>query len=460
MGIQDHHAEDQEHLMADSNRSNQTSTQIRDAEEIASSIWEKLCQTHPPACQLSIFRVPNRLRSHNETFVPQVVSIGPFHHENKQLQAMENIKLQYLECLIRRKETAELECLVKAIDRIEQDCRKYYAEEVDLSIKEFIEMMVIDGCFILEFLYRYQQKREGIHVREDDPVFKTSWMPRKIIADLLLLENQLPWCVLDCLFNLMPSLKTTEKGCSRLDDLVSFSFSEYKMLPAPNSARSQEKHAHLLDWFRNCLLDGSCTVKRRNCSEVSEWKPVKPVTELILHGIIPLKAKDGANILDVKFEEGKMKIPEIVIEENTESVFRNLIAFEHCDPRKGYEITSYAALLDCLIKSPADALKLEQKGILRTIGLSNEDMASFVNRLRYNNDTIYHGFLYSDLCQDLNKSSSSRWAVWGARLRRDYFGGEPMEQFGFLYGVLVSFYFSMIQTVFSILSYTASKSGK
>ncbi|KAG7952071.1 hypothetical protein I3843_12G041100 [Carya illinoinensis] len=288
-----------------------------DAEEIASSIRGKLFQTDqlPPSSQhrRSIFRVPNMLRRHNEkAFMPEVVSIGPFHHGNKQLQAVENYnKLKYLICLLRRTGTAELECLVKAIDRIEEDCRKYYAEEVDLSRKEFIEMMVIDGCFILEFLYRYQQKWRGTQGK-DDPGFKTSWMPRKIIADLLLLENQLPWCVLDCLFNLMPSLKTTEKGCSRLDDLVFSYFSEYKMFPAPNSGRSHEKHAHLLDWFRNCLV-GSCTVKRRNCSEASEWKPVKPVTELILHGIIPLKAKSRDNILDVKFKNGSMEIPEIVI---------------------------------------------------------------------------------------------------------------------------------------------------
>ncbi|KAG6683961.1 hypothetical protein I3842_12G039500 [Carya illinoinensis] len=411
MEIQEDHAEDQEHLMVDSNRSNQNSTQIMDVEEIASSIREKLFQTYqlqPSSQYCSIFRVPKMLRRHNEkAFLPEVVSIGPFHHENTQLKAKEIIKLQYLKCLLCRTGTAKLECLVEAIDGIEQDCRECYAEVVDLSRKKFIEMMVIDGCFILEFLYRYQQKREGIHVGEDDPVFKTSWMPRKITADLLLLENQIPWCVLDCLFNLIPSFKTTDQRCSRLDDLVSFSFSEYKMFPhshekhkpalldsfrnclldgsytvkrhnfsAAYSPHSHEKHTHLLDCFRNCLLDGSCTVKRHNCSAAysthshekrthlldcfgnclldgsaaSEWKRVKP--ELILHGIIPLKAKSRDNILDVKFKNGLMEIPEIVIEENTESVFRNLIAFEHCDQRKGNEITSYAALLDCLISLP------------------------------------------------------------------------------------------------------------
>ncbi|KAG7952070.1 hypothetical protein I3843_12G041000 [Carya illinoinensis] len=456
MEIQEDHAEDQEHLMADSNRSNQNSTQI-----IASSIRVKLLQTYdqlPSSSQYcSIFRVPNMLRRHNEkAFTPEVVSIGPFHRGNRQLQAMEIIKQHYLNCLLYRTGISALESLVKAIQSIKPDCRKCYAEVDELSGEKFIEMMLIDGCFILEFLYRYQQKGRSIHEGEDDPVFKTSWMPRKIIADLLLLENQLPWCVLRCLFNLIPSFKTT--WSSGLDDLVSFSFSEYKMFPAPNSARCQEKHAHLLDWFRNCLV-GSCTVKRRNCSEASERKPVKPVTELILHGIIPWKAKSRDNILDVKFQNGLMEIPEIVIGENTESVFRNLIAFEHCDQRKGNEITSYAALLDCLIKSPADALKLEQRDILRIIGLSNEDRASFLNRLLYNNDTSFHGFLYSDLCQDVNKICSSRENQWMTYLRRDYFG-DPWALITFLGGIVFSLFLSMIQTVLAIASYTPSKSGK
>ncbi|KAG7952065.1 hypothetical protein I3843_12G040500 [Carya illinoinensis] len=523
MEIQEDHAEDQEHLMADSNRSNQNSTQI-----IASSIRVKLFQTYdqlPSSSQYcSIFRVPNMLRRQNEkAFTPEVVSIGPFHHGNRQLQAMEIIKQHYLNRLLYRAGITALECLVKAIQSIKPDCRKCYAEVDDLSGEKFIEMMLIDGCFILEFLYRYQQKGRSIHEGEDDPVFKTSWMPRKIIADLLLLENQLPWCVLDCLFNLIPSFKTTDQRCSRLDDLVSFSFSEYKMFPhshekhkpalldcfrnclldgsytverhncsAAYSPQSHEKHTHLLDCFRNCLLDGSCTVKRhncsaaysphshekrrhlldcfgnclldgsctvkrRNCSAASEWKRVKPVTELILHGIILLKAKDGENILDVKFEEGKMKIPEIVIEENTESVFRNLIAFEHCSPRKGYEITSYAALLDCLIKSPADALELEQKDILRIIGLSNEDRASFLNRLLYNNDTKFNGFLYSDLCQDVNTIGSSRFGQWMKILRRDYFK-EPWALVTFVLGIVFSLALSTVQTFYAAASYWDSNS--
>ncbi|XP_040988736.1 UPF0481 protein At3g47200-like isoform X2 [Juglans microcarpa x Juglans regia] len=390
----------QDDLMADSNRSKQTSIETEDVEEIASSIQGKLFETSPPPSQRSIFRVPNRLRRHNEkAFVPQLVSIGPFHFENKELKGMEKIKLWYLKCLLNRapaEETISLVCLVKAValGSTEQDCRKCYAEEVDVPRKKFIEMMILDGCFILEFLCRYQKDLMAIK-GEEDLVPNTSWMPRKILADLLLLENQIPWCVLDCLFNLMPYLKT--ESCSRLDDLVSSPFSKYGMFP-PSARSSTQNHKHLLDCFRNCLV-GSCTITRPNCLVPLKRIPIRSVTQLCEKGFRFI-AEDGENILNIKLEDNIIKMPALVIEENTESMFRNLIAYEHCDPSKGHEITSYAALLYCLIKSPTDALYLIERDIIQ-IGLSNEDIASFLNRLY--NDIGCRGFLYTDLCERVNR---------------------------------------------------------
>ncbi|XP_035549982.1 UPF0481 protein At3g47200-like [Juglans regia] len=430
-----------------------------DAEGIASSIEGKLDQylPPPPISQCSIFKVPNMLRRDNErAFTPEVVSIGPFHRNNMQLREMENNKLQYLECLLNRTGTPKLKSLVEAIDRIEQDCGDCYAEVVDLRRDKFIEMMVIDGCLILEFLYRYQEKR-----CVDDPVFNTSWMPRKIVADLLLLENQLPWCVLVCLFNLITTndSTTTEYQNSLLNDLVAIPFSmEYRIFYYDEHRRNRlGTQKHLLDYFRNSIV-GSPPIKRPESPPASSvhpnWIPIKSVMELLDLGVGFFPVPDGGNFLDVKFEDGKMKIPAIFIEENTECLFRNLIAFEHCDPSKGYEITSYASLLNWLIKSPEDALHLKKKDILQIIRSSNEDKASFL-KLLYNNDTSFHGFLYSDLCEDVNKIYSSNWAVWRARLKREYFN-EPKELANFLYGVVLSAYLSLIQTVFAILSYKAS----
>ncbi|XP_035550130.1 UPF0481 protein At3g47200-like [Juglans regia] len=455
-------------ISSDSNRSNQTCAETRDVEELESSIREKLFQTYlPPPSHCSIFRVPNMLRSHNEkAFLPEVVSIGPFHRENEQLQSMEITKLRYLKCLLYRTGTTELKSLVEAIQSIEQDCREYYAEVVDLGSKKFIEMMLIDGCFILEFLYRYKARYFGeismeLKEGEDDPMFKTSWMQRKIVADLLLLENQLPWCVLVCLLKLFNST-TTEYGNSRLVDLVACPFLEYRMFGERNRINSPSgtlPHKHLLDCFRAQLVESCGPIETLlplpyTWKESLMWKSISSVTELLDFeiGFFAATVRDSC-ILDVKFEDGKMKIPEIFIEENTESLFRNLIAFEHCDPSMGTQVTSYAAILGCLIKSPADALHLKQRHILH-IGWSNEldDQASFLNRLIYDNHTCFPGFHYSDLCLRLNGHQSRRFNVYQATLRRDYFK-DPTTFFTLVYGIAFMLFLGILQTIFAILSY-------
>ncbi|XP_040988737.1 UPF0481 protein At3g47200-like [Juglans microcarpa x Juglans regia] len=353
--------------------------------------------------------------------------------------------------------TTELKSLVEAIESIEQDCRKCYSEVGDLRRDKFIEMMVIDGCFILEFLRRYMDNLSLIQAM-DDPVFKTLWMPRKIVADLLLLENQLPWCVLNCLFNLMnPTMPTYLPNCG-LDDLVARPFLEYRMFRMRNRISPCGTHKHLLDCFRAQLVE-TCPIElpalrfpaREEAALVR--KPILSVTELLDFEVGFFPAPYGDRILDVKFEDGKMKIPQTFIEENTESLFANLIAFEHCDPRMGTQFTSYAAILGCLIKSPADALHLKQKHILHIIGWSNElDLASFLNRLIYNNHTCFNGFHYSDLWLRLNGHQSRAINRYQATLRRDYFK-DPTTFFTLVYGIAFSLFLGFLQTIFAILSY-------
>ena len=49
-----------------------------------------------PSEQCRIYKVPNPLRKENEeAYTPQVVSIGPFHHKNEKLKAMEKHKERY-----------------------------------------------------------------------------------------------------------------------------------------------------------------------------------------------------------------------------------------------------------------------------------------------------------------------------------------------------------------------------
>jgi hypothetical protein len=434
-------------MMAKASSSNQTSISIRDVTELASLIQGKLCQKSPIPAKCSIFRVPNRLRRHNEkAFEPEVVSIGPFHHGKEKLQAMEKIKLWYLHCLLDRAPTAKttLKCFVKAIGRIEQECRACYVEEIGFVEKDFIEMLVVDGCFILELF------RKGLgEVKRDieDPVFYMPWMNWRLANDLSLLENQLPWRVLDCLFDLTKS--HAEK--TSLPNLVLRCYG-FKWPPRDNL-----KHDHILDCLRNSLI-GTSTIRpasetlHRNL--ITFMRPIPSVTELVQAGV-KFKAGDRNNsLLDVTFKDGVMTIPFKYVLEDTESLNRNLIAFEQCDPSKDFEITSYAKLFADLINTSQDVDFLKDKEILN-LYLGTEDVASIFKRLY--SDASVGAFFYSELYREVNAYCRRPCNRWRAMLKRDYFGN-PWAVLSLMAAFLI-LVFTFSQTLYYVLSYYQSPSN-
>ncbi|KAG5512617.1 hypothetical protein RHGRI_038907 [Rhododendron griersonianum] len=139
-------------------------------QRLTSTVGAKLVEgtrktnSFPSAC---IYRVPKDLRRVNKSaYTPRLVAIGPLHRNDKHLQnAMQHVKTSYTNKLLSRQimitmgmEVLELEekknavlreCLAemkKLIDRV-KEC---YLREVKVDEA----MLVVDGCFILELLYR------------------------------------------------------------------------------------------------------------------------------------------------------------------------------------------------------------------------------------------------------------------------------------------------------------------
>jgi hypothetical protein len=431
-----------EQIMAKTSSSNQTSITIRDiVTEVTSSIRGKLCQKSPIPSKCSIFRVPDRLRKHNEkAFEPELVSIGPFHHGKEKLQAMEKIKLWYLHCLLDRAPTTRttLKCFVEAIGIIEKECRACYAEEILVPEKDFIEMLVVDGCFILEL---FRKGSGQVQPDIEDPVFYMPWMKWRISNDVRLLENQLPWRVLDCLFYLT-------KSHAEETSLPNLVLSSYGCIWPP---RDDLKHDHILDCLRNSAI-GASIVKpapktlQRNL--ITSMGQIPSVIELVQAGV-KFKAGDRKNSpLDVTFKDGVMTIPPLKVWEDVRSAYRNLIAFEQCDPSKDFEATSYAKLLADLINNNQDVAFLKDKGIL-CLYLGIEDVASIYNWLY--SDASVGSFLYSDLYREVNAYCRRPCNRWRATLRRDYFGN-PWSIISLMAAFLI-LVFTFSQTLYSVLSY-------
>ncbi|XP_042484890.1 UPF0481 protein At3g47200-like [Macadamia integrifolia] len=379
------------------------------SQDIHDSIRQKLSQRSNPSLgsTTSIHRVHKRIRKLNEdAYTPDTVSIGPYHRSTQSLLAMEDHKLQYLQALLdRTRERTSLEEYVEALMELEVEARGCYSEPINLTTKEFIEMMLFDGFFIIEL---FRKNSNFVPVDDYDPIFYSSSRRARIVRDLVLLENQIPISVLQRLFDLSKdpnhdSLPLIKMALFFFHDLI-----PQAMHKCPQNTKSIRDN-HLLDLLSYTLDSSLSTIKMQGLSTGLE--SLQSVTEL---------RRSSVNLIDIKFNEGVFEIPQLCVNDYTDSFFRNLIAHEQYRIGGTHYITSYAMLMDYLINSTDDVAYLRDRGIIiNQIGDDIKVLSLFSNlcsEISINATDFY----YSDLCEKVHEYYNRRSNKWKATLNRDY----------------------------------------
>ncbi|KAJ4958824.1 hypothetical protein NE237_025935 [Protea cynaroides] len=456
----------------------------------------------PPNC--SIFRVPEPMRMRKpEAYTPHLVSIGPFHHNKKHLKPMEELKLQYLYDLLGRESPANLgesveEKLGKCVETImelESEARGCYSKII-LPNDEFVKMMVIDGCFIIEFILK-------TNFREPNKL-NAAWMSDVFKRDLLLLENQLPFLVLESLYNLLTGnshyidgqgpYTFSYRACRFLGGMLppieSIDYSESSNFQVPqifndflqgirswakkdeadeaDEAEEVDEEApllmeeepeilevqpenfiramHLLDFKRTLLLPAKMEEESRGVFVFT-----RTATELKEANVKFETGPAMKRLLDITFtyKSGVLSIPSMIIEDNTESLLRNLIAFEQSYEPHDQDITYYASFLDSLIDTPSDVELLQKKGIIDNLLGEPQEVADLFNGLlkeviilKYNRNYLFN------VCDDLKKYYTIPMNEWKASLVHNYCNS-PWALISFLAAIFLLI-LTVIQTVCSI----------
>ncbi|KAM3713338.1 hypothetical protein ACJW30_01G249800 [Castanea mollissima] len=357
-----------------------------DIEGLASSIKAKMSQDLFVSPNCSIFRAPTiLLRLNEKAYVPNAFSIGPFHHGHPKLQAMEAIKSNYLQGLISRSPFPEemLRNLIMSISDVEREVRECYAKPLNYSPDEFVKILVVDGRFIIELFRKdADEKLRGV----DDPIFNMLSMHQFLYHDLILLENQIPWMVLEHLFNLTKD-PTHDKPLTLIELAREF-FADY-FLTKPASGKIGKIY----------------------------WTLLPSATSLVEAGV-KIKRRESKGILDIKFIDGALEIPPLQIHEITETFFRSLICFEQCYPNCEPRFTSYAVLIDNLINNAKDVDVLIENKIFEN-WLNPADAVPFFNKLYYN--AYVKEIYYQGVREEVNEYCNRRWPKWRAMLVRNYF---------------------------------------
>ncbi|KAL5547367.1 hypothetical protein UlMin_007054 [Ulmus minor] len=166
------------------------------------SIREKLEQ----ACQddvagtwakLFIYRVPYYLRERDDkAYFPQIVSLAPYHHGRRRLRKMDHNKWRSLHHVLKRT-NHDISLYLKSIKELEEKARSCYEGPINLSSNEFVEMMVLDGCFVLELFRGAGGRFKHLGYPRNDPIFAMRGYMHSIQRDMIMLENQIPLFILD-----------------------------------------------------------------------------------------------------------------------------------------------------------------------------------------------------------------------------------------------------------------------
>ncbi|CAM0872912.1 unnamed protein product [Alopecurus aequalis] len=369
----------------------------------------------------TIFRLPAAVRErHPDLYEPKVVSVGPYYYGRAGLGAAQQHKWRLLRDFLSRgknEKEAQLGAYLRAASALEADARRCYAEGFDdaMGADDFAEMLVLDGCFLLEFFLR---KGEGQLAAPGG----AKWAWQHMYHDVLLLENQIPFFVVEKLHAL--AFPGEDGGADHEGLLDIFCKALAGDLPSsrPIRPRSGKTIHHLLHLHyecnvRNPAADASDVKARRtnsnggdaNGASLAVWKqsPVPSprssdgAVKGRLTSMVPQAAKmeeasvtfkrkpTPRDMFDVSFRYGVLHMPAFVVDEAAKVLLANLVAFEQGGGRAakqldgGNMVTGFVALVGSLVNTPRDVEVLRRCGIMHCMVTHDEAVRYFSHVVQY-----------------------------------------------------------------------------
>ena len=400
--------------------------------------WTKMLQNvEPPEMdeihRQCIYRVPPNIRDHNpKAYTPQTVSIGPYHHKN--CEGMEELKLKYLKGFLNRTELPIMKFLAKIKD-LEEKIRVCYAYPIIYDSHDFLNMILVDACFIIEILLRWHEYHDW---KKKDPLLQKPLLVQYIEHDLLLLENQLPFFVLEQLYNL------TGMDEKLLD--ITFDYFESAQL---GNVCPTESPKHFTDLIRSSIISSS-ELGLGKPEKGKEVNHVYSASQLMEAGL-KFKISPNKSFLDLTYSKhGVLSMPIFNIDDSTEVLLKNMMAYEQCHPSAGDIIRQYVAILDFLINTEKDVdVLIDKKIIVNLMGDANK-VVTMINNLSSNLPAPDFNSHYFSICNSLNEFYENPRNKYKAIFIHEYFN-TPWKIASTI-AAIVLLLLTFIQTVCSILS--------
>ncbi|KAM7492992.1 hypothetical protein LguiB_027601 [Lonicera macranthoides] len=374
---------------------------------------EELLEIPPECC---IYKVAvRRMMSNKEVYMPHVVSIGPFHYNNKELQGMEEYKLRYMKVFLSRTDK-NLDDFISVMMGMEKRARNCYSEKIDCSVDEFLKILIVDSFFILEAMIG----EVGI-----DPLDQAFYLPNQVShfkTDLVLLKNQIPFFVLNNFF------QSAFHGCPPtrfLEFCVNYMASS--IIPIKDSGKLLRKvkeylnlgHKikHSIDLLRIFYLPSAL---RTTSANVDELISIPNAVQLQEAGVKLLKVGSSDSLIDIKFTKGVLEIPVLIVQDYFELLMSNILIFESCHYACETYIGNYVFFMQMLINTDKDVDLLIHNGIIKNLLGKSLFVADLLNKVRREAWIWIPSYYLYDISKSLNAYCNISRHKWKATFKRDY----------------------------------------
>ncbi|XP_022156849.1 putative UPF0481 protein At3g02645 [Momordica charantia] len=447
---------------------------------------------------ISIFQVPDSIRNDSpEAFTPRSVALGPFHHFHPQLLNLELYKLGRAKKVKDQIQLAEFHQLISdKLKPLELKIRACFKKYLEVGCEALAWIMLIDGLFLIHLLQIFAEvevkcslQRHELPLPELDAEHQQMYLNPKansmarneIVSDTLMLENQIPFCV----------LKEILAGTQIVNDLPLLLY-KFCVLVSPFGLPSQinsrtfldlpqtfQKSHHLLHFLYLLILNqgemgddgmdymgpaspnllGLCfnvitSVMQTNIVELLQQfsELIQYLFEIFKALIWPSSLEDSFPMIPsasklkkvgVKFQpkyslqgiifnkrEAALDLPAITLDSTSHVILRNLVAFEVVAKLNPPCFSQYAAMVNGLIATANDVRILKEANIIINNLESDEEVVELFNgftKFASKSDSSEIGSPKStymvnmvEIIEEVNKYYESKWKI---KVRDDEDGG-------------------------------------
>ncbi|WVZ88024.1 hypothetical protein U9M48_034586 [Paspalum notatum var. saurae] len=338
--------------------------------------------------ETKIHRFPPGLRAieNNPRYIePSFVALGPYHHGSPHLRHTEDVKHAAAHYFCEQSGHS-VEQVYDKILSIADQARSCYDDDAvaRFSDAKFAEMMFLDGCFLLCYAYAERDEQPGL--LENQMTLSTGPC---MLRDIFLLENQLPWLVLEALMTFSTSTSDSIYWFI-VDNAECFyitphaSGSEFQRVSV-DGLRSY-RPAHLLGLLRY-LCGGSGDPEPDKHEGLQLFSLSSSAIELAEIGIELIASDRPSWLADMSvqtdhqpFPFGQLSLTPLFLNDFTACWLVNMAAYEACVstkyPSDGFLISSYISLLAMLIDKEEDVHELRAKHIVQSF-FSNKQVLAF-----------------------------------------------------------------------------------